>query len=258
MIINEKVWTDIKCRLKEKQIPLRKGHKWQAYFPEAAKVFKNLKGTAQAFMTDSENFKIIALPGPPSELESVLDEGGLVEWFKTRVQSFVRLVSWQCIGIPESELAYEVEMALAGCPFQVGYRASPPITEVKLWVDESIKGFGSWIQKMDEVCKPSLYSKNNISYIEQVLKACDELYFIDKVTDGCGLQEIKKSVSKKNFKKLRYAFGSEFTSKHPAMIFSKKDEDYCLEYEGEKLVCSLKGKKHAMLMLFKEYALKDF
>jgi len=263
LIIDDAVWENMKCGLITRQIQPRKGHKWQAFFPKNATIFKNSKGTAQAFMTEAEAFKIIALPGPPSELESVLDEGGLVDWFRKKALSTAKLFSWQCINVPESELAHIVEEALIGCPFQVGYRATPPITEVKLWVDESLSDHRKWIEKIDEVCKESLYSKNNFSYINEILNEIDDLYFIDKVTSGYALQEIKRSVTKSNFKKLHYAYGLKFNSSADAMVFSKtEDDDYFLEYKNQKLVYSLKGKKlfrsrkagiYAMLMLFKKY-----
>ena len=139
LMMNHKLWSDIKCKLIKKGIQPRKGHKWQCLFPKEAQIFKNSKGTAQSFLIETKDFKIIAIPGPPKELESILYDGGLLDWFKGRALSWIKPLSWQCINIPESELAHEVEKALTGCPFQIGYRASPPITEVKLWVDESSK-----------------------------------------------------------------------------------------------------------------------
>ena len=113
----------------------------------------------------------MAIPGPPNELDSVLYEGGLLEWFKKRsTLTSVNLQSWQCINVPESELAHEVEKALEGCTYQVGYRASPPITEVKLWVDKNDKNYEKWIKKLDEVCQSTIYSKNGFSYVNEVFK----------------------------------------------------------------------------------------
>lgn len=267
LVLNESIWTSMKCGLTQRLIQPRKGHKWQAFFPSEAKIFKNSKGTAQSFMTSSENFRVVALPGPPSELESVLEEGGLLDWFNEQIHSDIKLRSWQCINTPESELAHKVELALEGCSYQVGYRASPPITEVKLWVDEKDPKSEDWVLKLDEVCKKNLYSKDGFSYIDKVLNSVDELYFVDRVTKGRALEEIKKSVSKENFKKLNYAYGEHFSCEiknkenKETMTFYKKEEDYFLDFRDQSFSFSLEGvnvfrsKKSslfALLMLFKE------
>ena len=260
--LNSSIWTDMKCSLTKRSIQPRKGHKWQAYFPEGATIFKNVRGTAQSFLAETQNLNIIAIPGPPNELESVLYDGGLLDWFKKRVLSDVKLLSWQCINIPESELAHEVEKSLEGCPFQIGYRASPPITEVKLWVDLGHKQSESWVKKLDKICEPSLYSKNSYSYVDQVLSSFRELSFIDQVTRGQGLDEIKKITTKESLKNFSYAYGERFSSDAETMIFFKNGEEYHLEYKNKKVKFSLKGKKlfrskkaniFAMLMLFKMY-----
>ena len=263
--IDESLWSDMKCSLIKRQIQPRKGHKWQCFFPQGAKIFKNLKGTAQSFLTESKNLKIIALPGPPSELKSVLDDGGLIDWFKERSLASVKLMSWQCINVPESELAYEVENALEGCDYQIGYRASPPITEVKMWVDKSDKDKEKWIKKMDDACEPTLYSKNAFSYVNAVLKSMGEVSIIDKVTKGYALDEIKKIVEKETLNKLSYAYGSSFKSDKESFVFFQDGEEFSLIYGDRAVEFSLEGKKlfrskrssiYAFLMLFKEFYYK--
>jgi molybdenum cofactor synthesis domain-containing protein len=264
LIIDQKLWSDMKCSLITRSIKPRMGHKWQCYFPEDCQIFKNAKGTAQSFMVESKKFKIVAIPGPPNEVESVLNDGGLLDWFRDKTMSNLKLMSWQCINIPESELAHEVEKALHDCPFQIGYRASPPITEVKLWVDKGNKDFEKWIKKMDEVCKESLYSKNGFSYVDEVLKTIFPISFLDHVTRGQALDEIKKVTSKEVLKDFSYAYGKDFSSQE-AMLFSQNGEDFKLSFKDKSVDYSLKGQRlfrskrsniYALLMLFKNYYLE--
>ena len=199
-------------------------------------------------------------------MESVLYEGGLLDWFKEHTLTSVNLQSWQCINVPESKLAYEVEKALKGCPYRVGYRASPPITEVKLWVeDKNNKNSKKWIKKLDEVCQSTIYSKNGLSYINEVLKSLGPISFLDKVTRGQSLDEIKKVVSKEVLKDFSYAYGEDFKSEK-AMIFSQDNEDFLLSFGNKSIKYSLKGKElfrskksslYALLMLFKKYYLES-
>ncbi len=278
--LDEGVWSKMEASLLEREIKPREGHKWQAYFPKGAVVFKNVRGTAQAFSVVRKKliktgpkqeekirtFEMICLPGPPSELESVLKKegGGLLDEISKKSSSSTELISWQCINIPESEIAHEVEKALIKCSYQVGYRASPPITEVKLWIDKKDPDANLWQDKLDAVCKPYLYSKNAFSYIdsyiEKLLSSSEELYFIDRVTNGRALEEIKKNTKKKIFKKLCYAYGKNFETTKPAMLFEKSGEVYTLTYKNIKKEFSLKNKNvfrskrssiYALLMLFK-------
>ena len=276
--LDEEVWSKMEASLLERSIQPREGHKWQAYFPKGAVVYKNIKGTAQAFSVvckkllksgskreeKIKTFEMICLPGPPSELESVLNKegGGLLDEISKKSSSATELVSWQCINIPESEIAHEVEKALLKCSYQVGYRASPPITEVKLWLDKKDPNSKLWQDKLDEVCKPYLYSKDAFSDIEEVLSSFEELYFVDRVTGGRALDEFKKSTTKKTFKKLFYAYGEEFEATMSSMVFEKFGEVYTLRYKDIKKEFSLKNKNvfrskrssiYAFLMLFKMY-----
>ena len=58
LIIDQSLWSDMKCKLIKRSIQPRKGHKWQCYFPDKAHIFKNSKGTAQSFMVEvKKSFK---------------------------------------------------------------------------------------------------------------------------------------------------------------------------------------------------------
>ena len=117
-----------------------------------------------------------------------------------------------------------------------------------------------------EVCESTLYSKNGFSYVSEVLKTFESLYFIDKVTKGYGFEEIKKT-DKEILKKIFYAYGENFKSDEKAMIFTQEGEGFELRYGNKKVhhrhpLNLLKEQRpfrskrfsiYVMLMLFKKY-----
>lgn len=171
----DELWSKLESSLNKRNITPREGHKWQCYFPDGSLLMENSLGTAWGFSCEKvgEKLRVWALPGPPQELESVFSNG-IEPWISKNVNPSLRLITWQCFNIPESELAHRVELTLEGCNYELGFRASPPITEVKLWVPLSEYGTSNpWIQKLDDLCAPMLYSKDGQDYFGEVMGALD-------------------------------------------------------------------------------------
>lgn len=156
---DERLWIKLEKVLLDRNIIPREGHKWQCNFPQGSRVYKNQAGTAQGFSVEGKGLRIWSFPGPPKELDSVC-QNGLVPWLEKNVKAQKKLYIWQCKGIPESELAYRVEEAFKDCPYEIGFRAFPPIVEVKLWIPSS-GAEKEWLQKMDEVTEQFLRFKSH-------------------------------------------------------------------------------------------------
>ncbi len=75
----------------------------QAYFPKGSIILANPHGTAPGFITDYQNTKIIALPGPPKEMIPMFQERVLPYLNSRRGVAFVRR-ELEFFGIGESAL----------------------------------------------------------------------------------------------------------------------------------------------------------
>lgn len=199
-------WVELEENLKSRCITPRQGHKWQCYFPLGATHLINTVGTAWGFQTETKdkNLKIWTLPGPPNEFENVY-LNSIKPWLRDNIHNNKTLITWQCFNTPESEVAHITEEALKGCTYEVGYRASPPITEVKLWVPNYEVKNNKWCKALDNLYSEMLYSKNGFDYFNKVLSLFgDDGFFIsDSLTKGDLLKLIKLNYKEK-FKSLTY------------------------------------------------------
>ncbi|MBC8505741.1 MAG: hypothetical protein H8D34_12835 [Chloroflexi bacterium] len=75
------LWEQIQERFQRYGRTPTENNKRQAYVPQGAKAFENRVGTAPAFVCESENSVIIALPGVPREMEFLM---------KRKVMPFLR------------------------------------------------------------------------------------------------------------------------------------------------------------------------
>ncbi len=236
-VFEEHLWVELQKLLSKKIIKAREGHKWQCYFPEGSKVLMNSVGTAHGFKTSDETFSVWCLPGPPEEMVSVF-KNGIEPWLLKNVKEKIKLYTWQCIDIPESELSYKVEEAMKGCDYEIGYRASPPIVEVKMWVPENNEHKTSWLNKMEEVVSSKLFSRQGDDYFEPVfsdLLKQGKFYVVDEFSKGYLYECIKKSFDDKWPEGLFYQLGdSEKRSKGDLNIL----------VDGERLRVSLWHNNH--------------
>jgi nicotinamide-nucleotide amidase len=96
----------------------------QAEAPEGALVFPNPRGTAPAIAVEDERLGLcVLLPGPPSEVEALL-QGAVVPYLARRTAAggrrpFRRLL--RTTGIAESAIAEQVGTTLADLPLELAY-----------------------------------------------------------------------------------------------------------------------------------------
>jgi molybdenum cofactor synthesis domain-containing protein len=197
MEFNDETWAAVEKLLRSRSVVVRETHKRQCYFPTAADILKNDVGTAQGFKVSKNNFSIWCLPGPPSECVSVY-QNGIKPWAQKNIKAHTHLKTWQCTNVPESELSYAVENALENCDYGLGFRASPPIVEVKLWVPvEEMENTQAqkWLDLIEQIVNPCLYSRQGQNYFKEVLDFLikkGRLDFIDSYSKGYLFNEILK------------------------------------------------------------------
>ncbi|MCM8807842.1 MAG: competence/damage-inducible protein A, partial [Candidatus Omnitrophica bacterium] len=76
LLFDEKIWEGIKEKFKKRNIlEVPEINKRQAYIIEGSKIIENKNGTAPGMLIEENGKIILLLPGPPNELEVMLEEG---------------------------------------------------------------------------------------------------------------------------------------------------------------------------------------
>lgn len=217
--LQESEWERIQQRVSALQIEARAGHKWQAYFPEGSEVYVNLMGTASGFSlrraaTQSE---LYFLPGPPIEMQYIWETHLAARIKSLAPADGLKLLTWQFIELPESEVAYIADTVAEELKFLSGYRAIPPIVEFKLWVPPDFDPtISEPILRLENELKDHLHSVNEFNYLEGFLMLCLRqnpqlaLSIEDRLTDGEFLNRIVslKKDHKDEFKKINYSYAT--------------------------------------------------
>lgn len=132
LVFSDQEYQRLTNLLAAKGVQIKEAHKQQCHFPEESVQLDNLQGTAKGFLIEGERSKLFALPGPPKEVESVWENGVLLNL--PEVDEKLRLFKWEFTGIPESDVAEKVEALFKGAGVKLGYRANKPRVIVKAWV----------------------------------------------------------------------------------------------------------------------------
>lgn len=153
-------WEHLSQLLLSRGVTVREIQRQQCFFPQGARVLTNPAGTANAFCLETaingKTLRLFALPGPPGEIAAVWQAHLAAEIeMVIPVEQRERLAILRFLGRGESQIAEVVEEIIKGRGLRVGYRASQPYVEVKLW----------FRQPQSEVARAA------ISEIESALKA---------------------------------------------------------------------------------------
>lgn len=140
---HEPSWSAILERLNARGAKATENQKQQCFYPKSATILKNAKGTANGFALLNRNgTRIVSLPGPPSEIEAIWNDG-----LRAMIESAghfekPRLTLLRTMGLGEGALASRVEeifdnvlRASEGAVARpvIGYRATAPYVEIKIW-----------------------------------------------------------------------------------------------------------------------------
>ncbi len=194
---NASEWERIQQRLKSLDVEPRQGHKWQAYFPEDAEIFVNNAGTASGFsvVVNLNHKKTLFwfLPGPPYEIKKIWQDHLDQKLNIIGPQKTSKLKSWQFIDLAESELAHIVEPLLEPLGFAVGYRASPPLVELKVWVPDHLNVDQiSAFQTIDSLLKDHIHFKDFDDPMVKFFKK----YFLSLSSSSISISSAKRTTSK--------------------------------------------------------------
>ncbi len=242
---------------------LLEGHKRQADFPEDALIFENKKGTANSFVVPfSANKIVLALPGPPREIKSCL-ENGLQEYLKDFLKTEVEFIfeSHCFLGVGESQLAQYLEENMSEASDFLAYRASSPFVEVKLKCTKAeFEVFEDQWRQFSDHFSDHRIGASIVDYelrIESALSQIQEISILDTTSDLLGLEQIIRGRSrlrmpdkKLNYTKHRNLFESIETAAGSSHLIVKIEDtddaiqiDYRLNGQEETLSFSKKQKK---------------
>lgn len=140
---HEASWVSILERLKLRGANATENQKQQCFYPRGATIFKNSNGTANGFSVKLKNgTRLVSLPGPPSEIEGIWNDGLSATLVLSGAVEKRDLTILRTMGLGEGALASRVEEIIddaieshggAVARPAVGYRATAPYVEIKLW-----------------------------------------------------------------------------------------------------------------------------
>ncbi|NDE13959.1 competence/damage-inducible protein A, partial [bacterium] len=153
---DEPSWKRIEDRFQKFGRTAPQSNRQQCFFPEGSRILLNSEGSANGFSLRARNTRVTVLPGPPRELQAIWKDH-LDEEFHNlgATGTKPRLLTWACLGVPESTLAEQVESIMAGSDLQLGYRASAPMVHVKVWIPKGEEEKSApFIDKLNKALEP--------------------------------------------------------------------------------------------------------
>lgn len=110
---------------------LSPGNRQQALFPAGAKILPNPNGTALGCYVDWQNKVFVLLPGPPRECLPMF-HNYVLPLLQQMEHSDKQLFKWRLFGVAESQIAQQIDEALAHIDCKTGYRLETPYVECKV------------------------------------------------------------------------------------------------------------------------------
>ncbi len=194
--LDESVWQHIQDILTQRGVVVRDFQKHQAMFPVGAHIMENSKGTAHGFHLSAKGKEIFILPGPPKEVQSVL-ENYLHQWVKehsTTSDSEITEI-WNTMGLGESEVSYQIENLVKDYDVVVGYHVHLPYVEVKItYLKSQTEKNRPLVAAIEKTLQPILIYRNKYPYpdfFKTFFQTRPALTLIDDVTRGGIFADLK-------------------------------------------------------------------
>lgn len=183
----------IQTRLRYSNLGLTPGNQQQALFPPAATLIPNPNGTAMGCYCEWQGKLLILLPGPPRECMPMFNKDVLPLLQKNR-QSDQQLLKWRVFGVAESQIAQQLDDALAMLDCETGYRLETPYIECKVRCQnhlvETVKKIVDPIVAPHIIASPE--RKASESLTDLIIQKQIKLSIQDNITGGilqCLLQQ---------------------------------------------------------------------
>lgn len=206
LVYDEASWRSITERLSPRGIPVKEIQRQQCFFPEGASILQNRMGTANGFCLNVGKQTVFVLPGPPGEIAAVWEDH-INSWLVENTKNLDATLtwSWDCLGVPESEVARRAEAALLGCHLEKAYRVHLPYVEFKLsFLKSELAVATTYANQLDKAfldLKVTRDQQDVAKKLCQLLEPYPAVKIIDRLSNGFLLHRIypfAKSLFKKN------------------------------------------------------------
>jgi len=132
LVVHQEAWESIEKRLKERNIPVREGHRKQAMIPMGAFPLPNVVGSAWGALVETDEKALVLLPGVPKELPPMLERALALLPSHLRGEERV-MACLRSFGLPESEIDQRLQPLWEKEDVSLGLRViSPRHTEVRI------------------------------------------------------------------------------------------------------------------------------
>jgi len=121
----------IENRLRHSSLSFTAGNQQQANFPAGAELLPNPNGTAMGCFYAHNNIWYFLLPGPPRECLPMFNDYVLPRLQNTQHDD-TQVLKWRLFGVAESQIAQQLDDALAQLDCETGYRLETPYVECKV------------------------------------------------------------------------------------------------------------------------------
>lgn len=175
----------IQKRLHNANLELNLANRQQALFPEGAGLLPNPNGTAMGCYYQSNDKIFVLLPGPPRECLPMFNQYALPR-LQALKHSDKQIFKWRLFGVAESQIAQQLDEALAGIECKTGYRLETPYVEFKVRCKPQM---ATQIKHLLEpIIRPHLITTTNLKASEQLALLISSLKqpitIHDEVTGG--------------------------------------------------------------------------
>ena len=107
---DEDYWNNLQNRFSKIGYKIPESNKSQAITPSNGKVFPNPIGSARGLFFEKDNITLMALPGVPSEMESMMKET-VLPWVRKNSKQKFFSINIRTTGIPESVLFENINIS---------------------------------------------------------------------------------------------------------------------------------------------------
>jgi len=134
LIFNKSIACKISAHFDRQCLKMPRENLRQAHIPEGAVILKNDIGTAPGFIVEENRKTLIALPGPPRELNPMFERLA-VPYIRKKLKSgwTIKIRTISITGLPESTVDQKVrDLLKSPPPVTVGIYAKPALIELKV------------------------------------------------------------------------------------------------------------------------------
>lgn len=170
LVWSDHAWDHLVNYLNHRGVEIRDLHKKEALIPQGAQLLINPMGTACGFFTAKTSAlpMIIALPGPPREIEAIWHKGlkdSLLKTFPER--DYFVTSKWDVLGIPESAVADKVKRIEQSPLVTCAYRIHLPYVEFKIrYLKSNETHVQPLLETIEDLLKDHVFTKNGQDILE--------------------------------------------------------------------------------------------